>query len=130
MSIVDEIQDVELNIDKLKTKLAIEEAVLKRLKAIQGSSGQSTRKRRDGSMNRAIEQSLRESNTPLTINEITERVKALGVTTTSKRGLGPMVSSALRKNKTLFAKVDRGCYDLKTRQIDENIQEQENKELL
>lgn len=112
MTINDEILNIETTIKKLKDKLALEEAVLKRLRAIRDSRGKSHRKRRDGSMFRGIEQALKDANRPLTINEITERVKNLGVTTTSKSGLGPMISSALRKNKTTFVKVSRGLYGL------------------
>ncbi|MFA5240713.1 MAG: hypothetical protein WC476_13540 [Phycisphaerae bacterium] len=127
MSIADEIRQVEAVIEKLKHKLSIEEAVLSRLKAIQNpQSGK--RRRRSDSLSKQIEAVLSEANGPLTIQELTQRLEAKGVTSSSKYGLGPMIASGLRKDEKTFIRLSRGLYDLKDRNNSE-VNEDKNKEL-
>jgi len=56
---------------------------------------------------------MREHGPTMRPAEMAKVLKGLGVTTKSKRGLLPMVISALRRRTDLFENVERGVYILK-----------------
>jgi hypothetical protein len=126
MDISAEIKKVDDKIADLETKLRIQKEVLAHLKAIQGSSrpvadfsGIGTF--RQGSVASHVEAVLKENNKAMDIYEIEKILTERGITSSSKTGLRPMISSVLSKNKEVFTCIKRGVYALKAQQTESSL---------
>jgi hypothetical protein len=121
MDIINEIKKVESKIADLETKLHIQKEVLAHLKVAQGSNRplidfSNAGTFRQGSVAASVEAVLKEKNRAMDIYEIEKALVERGVTSSSKTGLRPMISSVLSKNKEVFIRVKYGVYSLKAQQ--------------
>ena len=122
MSIKEQISEVQAKVDELKYKLAIEEAVLDRLKFISSPkksrkpSGRRTGPPRKGSLAARLENVLQEAGCALSVNQLVARLKQTGFASTAKVGLNNLIPSAMVRRPDIFVRVKHGVYDLKSRQ--------------
>jgi len=123
MSIKDEIAQVEKKIKELEYQLSVQRDVLHHLKACDTKRRRSSRKTasvapRVGSLAANIKKVLENSEGPLTVAEIIERVKKQGYSSMAITGIGSLVPSAMSRRPDIFVRVRRGVYDLKSRQVE------------
>ena len=111
-----QIQHCKNKIANLRFELAVEQAVLGRLQALSPNQSRSDSgsapQVMSGSLAEQIVSLLREKSKSMRPTDITSVLTKRGVTTTSKRGLLPMVISALRRRQDVFYRVRRGVYKL------------------
>ena len=114
----DRIRELQVSAERIRFDLAVEEAVLKRLRALSnGSSSNGTVPAKvPGSIASRIEEAMLTAGGPMSVTAITEALEKAGVTTRSESGLQPSVASALSRRKDLFVNTGKGAYDLVSRQ--------------
>jgi len=121
MNIKEQISEVQRKVDDLRYKLAVEEAVLARLKSLSPKKGRKPSGRRSGpprkgSLAAYLQNVLQEANCALSVNQLVGRVKQAGFVSTANVGLNNLIPSAMVRRPDIFVRVRHGVYDLKSRQ--------------
>lgn len=125
MSIENEIGKVKDKIADLRQKTAVQEGVLRHLKAIQKEIQSpnhppvntiSRRKLYKGSVPSHLKSILKKANRPMKVAELVEALKKRGVSTTAKHGLNAAVASTLFKRSDIFSRIGHGTYCLAVKQ--------------
>ncbi len=114
----DRIRQLQSEAEKIKFDLAVEQAVLARLRAVSdtpASTGAGLAKV-PGSIASRIEEAMLVAGGPMNVITITEVLEKAGVTSESASGLKPSVASSLSRRRDLFVKVGKGEWDLVSRQ--------------
>ena len=117
------IAQTEQKVNKLQFELAVEKAVLTRLRAAahdesppllsSGTTQAAGPKIIPGTITQYIVDTLQDNkNKPMRVRDITASLKARGVTTVSPRGLMPMIISTMRRRTGIFERLERGVYRL------------------
>ena len=125
MSVKEQIEKVNKEIEELKFQLAVKEAVLV---CLQDSIVKKGRKRggkngappKKGSLAARLKEVLSDSEGPKTVGELVTALRDKGVESESKTGLDILIPSAIARRKDIFVTIRRGVYDLKTRAKQEN----------
>jgi len=121
MSIENEIEKVENKIVDLRLKTAVQEGVLRHLKAIQKAiqspnqppvNTKGRRKLYKDSIPSHLKSVLKKANRPMKIAEMVEALKKRGVSTNAKHGLKTSIASTLFKRKDIFSRIGHGTYSL------------------
>lgn len=114
----EKIQQLRSAADRIKFDLAVEEAVLIRLRTINEamSVNSDTPTKIPGSVASRIEGLFVSTGGPMNVNSITEALEKAGVSSESTEGLKPTVAAALSRRKDLFVRVGKGEWDLASRQ--------------
>lgn len=119
INIRNQIEEVEQKIEKLKFQLNVEQAVLTRLKSLGGKKRKGSRRKssapRTGSLAAYLQLVLQEAGCALSVQQLVERVKEKGFTSTANVSLNNLVPSAMARRPDIFIRVSHGVYDLKSR---------------
>jgi hypothetical protein len=119
-SIKQRIQELKQEIEKVKFELALKENALKELEAVSGRKKSRTTNRknkppRKGSLAEHLVEVLKDSDTPISVAKIVEKLEERGYSSNAKVGLNNLVPSALSRRPDLFFRPRHGVYGLKSK---------------
>jgi len=124
MRITEQLKKSEQKIKELKHQLEIETTVYERLQQLTPTRKKRQRKKslppRKNSLAAHLQKILKESNEPLTVSELVEKLNQNGFESTAQVSLNTLVPSALSRRPDVFIRVKRGLYGLKGRDEQEN----------
>ena len=120
-SIKDRIGQLKTEIEELQFQLALKKNALQELQSLTGKRSQKASRQklkppRATSLAAYLQKVLTESNGPLAVSELVEKLKESGYH--SKADIKTVVPCALSRRPDIFFRVKYGVYDLKSRHKD------------